>query len=387
MSRDGLVDNEGRSASLSEESLDAGSSCDTKLARGKYELDYTHVFKSKSCSSTVTRHIKDLVQASVNKSISCGKKRRRKEKRNKLEALPLVQHSKEKASCEETLRKTFVAFSGNAERFICQLPRYIEVRSAVMDLTPYASIDGAHMPGVFTLVPRCKVLSLFRSFGSFRIVFESLKRVIVKEKALTVRGKKNRVNFDDPESNKYATYGAHACRNQPGVKMNMKNINSTGDAYTVLTTLIRKMDHVCKEFIDSESVSSFASIKKLSNVQGMPLCGPDKEGSMWPSMAIGLNAFLSAHTDLDYFLSVVGVICDEELIAHSDIVQYFCFPSKGVSVGLRNGDIIIFNPLIFHCISARCSLGTDVMCITEYIKTAVVSGNDNSRNIEHIFVH
>ena len=35
------------------------------------------------------------------------------------------------------------------------------------------------------------------------------------------------------------------------------------------------------------------------------------------------------------------------------IVVYFCFPTLGVSIPLRPGDYLFFNPLIPHCVSFK----------------------------------
>ena len=49
----------------------------------------------------------------------------------------------------------------------------------------------------------------------------------------------------------------------------------------------------------------------------------------------------------------------------------------GVAVALRPGDILIFNPNEQHAISSRCRDEDDVYITTLYLKTAIVSLNDN----------
>jgi hypothetical protein len=64
-----------------------------------------------------------------------------------------------------------------------------------------------------------------------------------------------------------------------------------------------------------------------------------------------------------------------------DIILYFCFPTLGVAVPLRPGNYFMFNALIPHCISSRCKLEDDVMCVSFYLKTAIVGMNDNNLSL------
>ena len=111
-----------------------------------------------------------------------------------------------------------------------------------------------------------------------------------------------------------------------------------------------------------------------------------------PSMSFGINNFLPLHTDKDSFLLVVHVHSDFDLRTvssakyplHSGIVKYFTF-DNAVSVGLRSGDLLIFNPTINHCISTSTEKYSNNMnyCISHYFKTAIASRNDNSIKFEH----
>ena len=62
----------------------------------------------------------------------------------------------------------------------------------------------------------------------------------------------------------------------------------------------------------------------------------------------------------------------------AEVIVYFCFPTLGVSVPLHPGDYLLFNPLIPHCISSRCKYDDEIMCVSMYLKTAIVGMNDNS---------
>ncbi len=58
--------------------------------------------------------------------------------------------------------------------------------------------------------------------------------------------------------------------------------------------------------------------------------------------------------------------------------QAFPHPTLGVSVPLCPGDYLLFNPLIPHCVSSRCKHEDEIICVSMYLKTAIVSMNDNS---------
>ena len=63
---------------------------------------------------------------------------------------------------------------------------------------------------------------------------------------------------------------------------------------------------------------------------------------------------------------------------------YFCFPRLGTAVALKPGNFLLINALEYHCLSSRCQSDVDIYCVSSYLKTAVVGGNDNKRNLsEH----
>ena len=64
---------------------------------------------------------------------------------------------------------------------------------------------------------------------------------------------------------------------------------------------------------------------------------------------------------------------------NSNIIKYFSFDNR-VTVAIRNGDILIFNPTVKHCISSKTDQykEEDVYCISHYFKTLLSSRNNNS---------
>jgi hypothetical protein len=58
-------------------------------------------------------------------------------------------------------------------------------------------------------------------------------------------------------------------------------------------------------------------------------------------------------------------------------VVYFCFPTLGVTVPLHPGDFLLFNALIPHCVSSQYRQDDAIMCVSMYLKSAVVGMNNN----------
>jgi hypothetical protein len=60
-----------------------------------------------------------------------------------------------------------------------------------------------------------------------------------------------------------------------------------------------------------------------------------------------------------------------------DVVVYCCFPTLGVAVPLQPGDFLLLNALIPHCVSSQCRQDDSIMCVSMYLKSAVVGMNNN----------
>jgi len=101
------------------------------------------------------------------------------------------------------------------------------------------------------------------------------------------------------------------------------------------------------------------------------------------AIAFGRNVFLRCHTDDDFTYSIAHVLLGGKSTYHLDdsVVVYFCFPTLGIAVPMRPGDFLIFNARIPHCISSRSNGGDNIMCISMFLKTSVVGGNDNASNL------
>jgi len=97
--------------------------------------------------------------------------------------------------------------------------------------------------------------------------------------------------------------------------------------------------------------------------------------------------------DDDFFLLLLTVHVDQDIglpfmdprppggyQLNCPVVQYFVFPEMGVSVALRPGDQLLFNPQYYHCLSERnrATIFNSVLITSMYLKTAVVGKNNSS---------
>ncbi len=93
------------------------------------------------------------------------------------------------------------------------------------------------------------------------------------------------------------------------------------------------------------------------------------------------NVFLRCHTDVDFTMSIAQIFLKgKELYTKKDDVV-FCFPTLGVAVPLRPGDFLLFNALIPHCVSPRCSQDDSIMCVSMYLKSDLVGMNNNELSL------
>jgi len=93
---------------------------------------------------------------------------------------------------------------------------------------------------------------------------------------------------------------------------------------------------------------------------------------------------MEMHTDQDFFVGIASVLGEKGFRKHdaggADILQYFCFPDEGIAVGLRNGDLLLFNSTIRHCISSRATKEENVLCTSMYLKTALVGHSGRGKH-------
>ena len=265
-------------------------------------------------------------------------------------------------------------------------------------------IDEFNEDFVFALLPR-KESTSYNHFHSFLDALKCLETCAPAD--VSVRGKKRTVVYEGVNNgHNYLTCGIAPKRNGRGLYMkHFKGFSGTKHEQAVIS--MRKfISTKCSPYIPSMIKAGMKSVLRLFEFD--PSCishnnhsrndGMKQFLNYFPSMASGRNTSLELHEDDDAFLSIVSIYNEDDIILErlnkkknrkrtmisrlpkeSPIVKYFTF-GVGHSVGLRTGDILVFNPLIEHCISTKTDecQSSDVYCISFYFKSLVLGLNDNS---------
>lgn len=91
--------------------------------------------------------------------------------------------------------------------------------------------------------------------------------------------------------------------------------------------------------------------------------------------------YLCAHEDKDFTYSAVTVLTKGKGVynENDNVMAYFNFPRLGLAIPLKPGDVLFFNPKEAHMISSRCQNEDDIYCLSFYLKSNLIGGNDNSQ--------
>jgi hypothetical protein len=251
------------------------------------------------------------------------------------------------------------------------LPAQVEAGCQILDARMAELVincdSGAVVKDVLCLLPREDSRGIFgkQSYDAF----VALENSTVKCKPQ--RGVKRRPVGTD----KYVTVGTKACRNARGVVDGMHLLKTLPRAHKEFSRIIGQIERRSAKWIHTLDLKAVEKAKELGKYPGFSNCENDGESKIWPSLAYGRNTFSPLHTDMDFFLSAVTLHTNRQ--TGNVVLQYFCFPTLGISVALRNGDILLFNPAIPHCISSPTSNRYEVFSMSAYLKSLVVSGNSN----------
>ena len=92
-----------------------------------------------------------------------------------------------------------------------------------------------------------------------------------------------------------------------------------------------------------------------------------KTARIYGAMATGMNVFFNSHKDKDLTFSAVMLCMKRPYEVEDSVVGKFCFPSLGIVVPLRPGDVSFFNPRVHHCVSSRCNSADDMYALSLYL--------------------
>jgi hypothetical protein len=184
---------------------------------------------------------------------------------------------------------------------------------------------------------------------------------------------------------KYCCAGVRPNRNKPGVDASVNVERLEERSWNSIVDYVVRCETAFTKWIDTNILRAVRHAKKLVGFCSLPRQEGSKlsPASIFGSVAFGRNVYLNAHKDDDFVYSIVSV---HRSLAHGaeryevmdDVICYFVFPRYGMAVPLRPGDILIFNPREYHCISSRVSEDDDIYCLSLYLKSAVVGLSDNS---------
>lgn len=271
---------------------------------------------------------------------------------------------------------------------------------------------------IFLLVPRKEIVQL----KDHRDLVQALNSVQDMDKSInkSIRGKHRAVAFEEFGS-KYIRRGIYTPMNMSGLAL--------ADTPSLVTECINKyrnqVKNIITQYFPSVVFKSFFNAltqcevpayndigtyyeekeKKNKRARTMDKCDEEVKEVMkssantkdaicssheiFPSFAFGRDSFLCLHKDEDAFLSMTSVHCIDDLsskvdkyVLNQDVVKYFTFDyGETVSVALRSGDMLFFNPVVNHCISSKTDEYKDkkVQCMSMYLKAKVIGGNDNSK--------
>ena len=164
------------------------------------------------------------------------------------------------------------------------------------------------------------------------------------------------------------------------------NCDESSPSYMLqLNNLARRSERLVDEYIPTADLRALSKTKEVNMFP--TLTGPR---GVFAAAAMSIDYCSSAHTDRDFFHSVLAVRT-VDLADHAPLpfesnyevdpapVYHFVFPTIGVAVALRPGDHLIFNPNLPHCCSMKLPQYENhrtYLCAM-YLKLAVIGLNDN----------
>ena len=347
-----------------------------------------HCYGSKHGNSSIrTREIrKEASRRSLSKAGKEGKKQRSRQNRkmhllNYLDVPITVDRQEEIEEVRRSGKKVYIG--GISPNLLpTTLPYGCLQWSVHSHLIPYLnpSGNGCRAGSNYTLLPRFWIKKCFPTTQKF---FSLFMRLLDLHPGVDPRGQKKVPVYERSTPATYVVLGTSARRSGRGLQLMDRKLKEEGHRNNrlLLKKFFRQVAHAARAYLDTPSIRYLSVVKELTNFTEFTFdSSPD--AVIWPSLAVAANVVMEMHTDEDYVMGCAGVLGGDGYRTHdakgSDILQYFCFPGTGSAVGLRNGDLLLFNPTVPHCVSSRCTLTEDVICTSFYLKTAIVGGNDNS---------
>ena len=146
-------------------------------------------------------------------------------------------------------------------------------------------------------------------------------------------------------------------------------------AWNIVEAFVKDKEQKIKKYLPSRVIRAIEVAKPIVGIDTHTLV----KNGIFNAVAFGRNSFLTCHCDMDSFYSVIYILTQAVPQYNDGIVCYFCFPEYGLAVGLRPGDILIFNPRAYHCASCPVDPDMEYYSMSMFLKTKVVGENDNNK--------
>lgn len=317
------------------------------------------MFKSKkgNCSRRTRAASMRIEQQMVNNTVDVSRKKLRVDKKKDLKIDRL----------EEIVPS--ISFSVSSEKCAGQF------YSATPELSVYDSTDGGVMwldkeAQIFAaiLIPRTETLEHLNAKIMSQTV-SVLNELHATEKSIN-RGSK----AVGRSSSKYVVAGNKIQRGAHGFssdKLSKEKPRSSG----TLKRVAKRMEHITCKYVPSRWLRA---ITNASKVDAWPAFG---KCSFSAAMATAKNYSSPAHIDQDFVFSILQITSAGLQCSTDDPpCQHFCFPEFGRAIALRPGDVLLFNPHVYHCMAPKTAhyQAHDVHATSLYTKTGHVGLNNNS---------
>ena len=232
----------------------------------------------------------------------------------------------------------------------------------------------------FVLCPRARSLEETR----LAIAGMSAKLIEAYCKAINLGNNNKRGNNcnirSDASSFKYVCSGAAANRASPGVTpIHYVIRNLDGALQKLILAHFRGVERLFKAFLPTVDIRQVLGGIELVDAETFTITNGESS-EIFAAFAVGKNVYLSCHIDDDFTYSCTTLLCSDES-KKDKILAYFCFPRLGIAVPLRPGDTLFFNAREPHMISSRTNNEIDIYCLSFYLKSNVIGGNDNKKEL------
>lgn len=255
------------------------------------------------------------------------------------------------------------------------------------DFEVFDSIEGGYCE-IATTVPRERIVKWCGLANDTTDLFDAYQHALNIIHSATENELENthrRIVTEDG-NNKFLFIGklADQGKNQINEKPLPKGV-SDEDALLIQRHLGR-CALLSKEWMDTDSIIGLDMVNEILECHGnLKLTDTCLVKTPFPSAALVKNGYVSCHVDLDFTLSVINIVARGKVENNCPILVYFCFPTLGRSIALRNGDQIIFDPRIPHFMSSRPGVNpADVICIAQYCNNRVAGGNNKSQDLSKV---